>query len=105
VEKSRTVLRGEEAESEDEAHHDDVALELGNQTTHTDGEGQEWVQAEPGLEHTATDLTQCVERWKANADDDKKGMFECFDEAGIFTAVCRHGFLLTFCDIVQSGEL
>jgi hypothetical protein len=93
---------------EDEGQQADIVLEVGAPAIQTDEDGQEWIirniQAEPGLEHS-TDLTHCVERWKANADDDKKGMFECFDEAGIFIAVCRHGFLLAFCDIIQSGEL
>lgn len=47
----------------------------------------------------------CVERWKANAAETKKGMFDCFDEAGIFIAICRHGMVLVVCDMVQSGEL
>lgn len=48
---------------------------------------------------------QCVERWKANADDSKKGMFSCFEESGLFVAVCRHGLLIQCCDMVESGEL
>ena len=60
--------------------------------------------SEAGMEE-GVELTHCVERWKANAEDEKKGMFACFDESGIFTAVCRHGFLLVFCDMIQSGEL
>lgn len=31
-------------------------------------------------------------------------MWGVFDEAGIFVALCRHGFLLTAADIVRSGE-
>ena len=50
-------------------------------------------------------VSVCVERWKANADDSKKGMFGCFDESGIFAAFCRHGFALTLTDMVASGEL
>lgn len=86
----------------------DAALEVGEETREVDDEGTEWitknVQCEPGIENSSK-LTLCVERWKANADDEKKGMFSCFDEAGIFTAVCRHGFLLAYCDMIQSGEL
>jgi hypothetical protein len=48
---------------------------------------------------------KCVVRWKANSDDSKKGMFSCFEESGLFIAVCRHGVLLTACDMVESGEL
>ena len=62
-------------------------MEVGDVTKQVDEEGQEWitrnVQAEPGLEGD-TELTHCVERWKANADDDKKEMFPCFDESGVF---------------------
>ncbi|KAG2132732.1 uncharacterized protein EDB93DRAFT_1242949 [Suillus bovinus] len=34
-----------------------------------------------------------------------KKMFAIFKKSGIFVTVCRHGFLLTICDMVQSGEL
>lgn len=47
----------------------------------------------------------CGERWKANADDQKKVMWDCFDECGVFITVCRHGIVLLVCDIVKSGEL
>lgn len=50
-------------------------------------------------------LTDCVDRWKAVADDSKKGMFDCFEEAGIFVAVCSHGVLIMYCDMIRSGEL
>ena len=83
-------------------------MEVGDPSWHFDDDGTEWItkniQTEPGMERD-TQLTLCVERWKANADDEQKGMFACFDEAGIFTAVCRHGFLLAFCDMIRSGEL
>jgi hypothetical protein len=32
-------------------------------------------------------------------------MFSVFRKSGIFVAVCRHGFLLSICDMVRSGEL
>lgn len=114
VEKARRGKKtsGGDGAGEDKEQANDVALELGEVSREIDGEGVEWVtknvQAEPGLEESnekSNELTLCVKRWKANADDDKKGMFSCFDEAGIFIAVCRHGFLLAYCDIVQSGEL
>lgn len=50
-------------------------------------------------------VSDCVERWKANADDDKKTMWDCFDECGVFLTICRHGIVLLACDIVKSGEL
>jgi hypothetical protein len=79
----------------------DVAIELGDEVV--DGEVVKNIQGDPtdGAEQSAV----CVHRWKANADDAKKGMFSCFDETGLFVAVCRHGVLLTSCDMVQSGEL
>lgn len=49
-------------------------------------------------------VVECVERWKANADDDKKVMWDVFDECGIFITICRHGILLLACDIIKSGE-
>ena len=49
-------------------------------------------------------ISSCAERWKANADDDKKVMWDCFDECGIYVTLCRHGHILTVCDIIQSGE-
>lgn len=49
--------------------------------------------------------SECAEKWKANADDNKKVMWDVFDECGVFITVCRHGILLLACDIVKSGEL
>lgn len=61
---------------------------------------------EDPLAETFGNLTvDCVERWKANSDDKKKVMWDCFEECGIFTTVCRHGVVLFACDIVKSGEL
>ncbi|EIW83673.1 hypothetical protein CONPUDRAFT_30032, partial [Coniophora puteana RWD-64-598 SS2] len=34
-----------------------------------------------------------------------KKMFAVFRKSGIFVTVCRHGLLLTICDMVRSGEL
>ncbi|KAG1758241.1 hypothetical protein EDD22DRAFT_827673 [Suillus occidentalis] len=47
----------------------------------------------------------CAARWN-NMDDEKtKRAWGVYDETGIFTAVCRHGFCLLIADMVQSGEL
>jgi len=77
----------------------DIELEIGN----SNGPVEETVPGDP----TDGDETNrvCVERWKANADDSKKGMFSCFEESGLFVAVCRHGLLISCCDMVESGEL
>ena len=50
-------------------------------------------------------VSVCVERWKANADDSKKGMLNCFKESGIFVPLCRNGPVLIMCDMIASGEL
>jgi hypothetical protein len=98
----------EAEQSDEEEIEDEVVQQLGAESIEVAADGTEWhvknIQAEPGMELNA-EVTDCVERWKANADDSKKGMFECFDEAGTFVAICRHGFVVSVCDIVQSGEL
>ncbi|KAG8919151.1 hypothetical protein FRC02_001856 [Tulasnella sp. 418] len=87
---------------EDEA---DVDVEMRN--VETQQSNDEWNT--PAMDNVEKDLEDvisvCVERWKANADDSKKGMFGCFEESGIFAAFCRHGFLLALTDMVASGEL
>lgn len=50
-------------------------------------------------------VSACVERWKAAADDRKKGMFKCFEESGVFVGACHHGFILKVVDMILSGEL
>ena len=47
----------------------------------------------------------CTANWKAAASDDKKHMWDIFDECGIFASACRHGSILWVADMVQSGEL
>lgn len=81
----------------------DIAMEIG-------GDEEEVVLKAGQIDVATTDYTAnlvsiCVERWKANADDVKKGMFSCYDECGIFIAVCRHGLILVIADMVASGEL
>lgn len=47
----------------------------------------------------------CGERWAA-ANEQKQGKINpMFDEMGIFAAACRHGLILWYTDMVQSGEL
>lgn len=50
-------------------------------------------------------VSVCVERWKANAEESKKGMFKCFEESGVFLGACHHGFILFVADMIMSGEL
>ncbi|KAG1872019.1 hypothetical protein C8R48DRAFT_760270 [Suillus tomentosus] len=47
----------------------------------------------------------CVDQWRNAAPEARKRMFSVFRKSGIFVAVCRHGFLLSICDMVHSGEL
>lgn len=49
-------------------------------------------------------LEDCVNNWKAAADDNKKRSWGIFDENGVFAMACRHGFLLWIADMVKSGE-
>ncbi|KAI6035894.1 hypothetical protein BKA83DRAFT_4506432 [Pisolithus microcarpus] len=46
----------------------------------------------------------CTGRWKNMKEDVTSRMWGIFDEAGIFIAICRHGFSLLITDIVRSGE-
>ncbi|KAF8161430.1 hypothetical protein B0H34DRAFT_781939 [Crassisporium funariophilum] len=47
----------------------------------------------------------CAERWKAASADEKKKMWNVFDELGLFALACRHGLILWIADLVRSGEL
>ncbi|KAI6028091.1 hypothetical protein EDC04DRAFT_2869158 [Pisolithus marmoratus] len=56
------------------------------------------------MEPTADNDNPCAGRCKNMKEDVTSRMWGIFDEAGIFMAVCRHGFSLVVTDIVQSGE-
>lgn len=59
-----------------------------------EGEARQW----------SWSTTNCEEKW-LNADDSKTGKsWAKFDENGIFLLICRHGFVLSFADMVKSGE-
>ncbi|TFK59396.1 hypothetical protein BDN72DRAFT_780810, partial [Pluteus cervinus] len=47
----------------------------------------------------------CSDRWKNLTESITSKMWSVFDETGIFTSLCRHGFVLVLADMVQSGEL
>ncbi|KAF8530645.1 hypothetical protein JB92DRAFT_2804438 [Gautieria morchelliformis] len=49
--------------------------------------------------------TVCLNRWRAAMADNLKGMYNAFTETGVFVSVCRHGFVWTILDMMQSGEL
>ena len=62
--------------------------------------------ADPGdVTAGTTEVTICIEGWKNAGPDERKRMWQMFVETGVFVAVCRHGFLLLLCDMIQSGEL
>ena len=50
-------------------------------------------------------IRDCTKNWKAAQADEKKKMWEMYDETGIFAAVCRHGMMLAIMDMRRSGEL
>ncbi|KAI6125686.1 hypothetical protein EDD16DRAFT_1703175 [Pisolithus croceorrhizus] len=62
------------------------------------------VSDESLTEPTSNNDNPCTGRWKNMKGDVTSRMWGIFDEAGIFMAVCRHGFSLVIADIVQSGE-
>ncbi|KAH7903213.1 hypothetical protein BJ138DRAFT_1020992, partial [Hygrophoropsis aurantiaca] len=47
----------------------------------------------------------CIDRWRNASPEARKKMFAIFKKSGVFVVVCRHGLLLTICDMVRSGEL
>ncbi|KAF9496265.1 hypothetical protein BDN71DRAFT_1505959 [Pleurotus eryngii] len=50
-------------------------------------------------------LSPCANNWKAAATDNKKRMWDIFEETGIFACACRHGMIVWLADMVRSGEL
>ncbi|KAG9026814.1 hypothetical protein FRB95_008394 [Tulasnella sp. JGI-2019a] len=74
----------------------------GEDTRNDDNDANAEMEMKGGLGPTAVDtlgidatlltlegiISGCMERWKANAPDEKKGMFSCYDESGIFISVC-----------------
>jgi hypothetical protein len=98
------------AATQDEQREEDLqdaTIEISDPTaSSTDRVGGGVSPAEDPLAETFAGLvSDCVERWKANGDDDKKVMWDCFHECGIFITICRHGIVLITCDIIKSGEL
>jgi hypothetical protein len=48
---------------------------------------------------------RCVNRWRNAGPEERKRMFDLFEESGIFIASCRHRLVLLACDMIKSGEL
>ncbi|KAG1746564.1 uncharacterized protein EDB91DRAFT_1245759 [Suillus paluster] len=64
-----------------------------------------WVDCEAEEQDSNEPINVCVDHWRNVAPKARKQMFAVFHKSGIFVAVCRHGFLLSICDMVCSGEL
>ena len=46
----------------------------------------------------------CAGRWSNMSTETTGKSWAIFDETGVFLCLCRHGFALAVCDMVQSGE-
>lgn len=46
----------------------------------------------------------CASRWSNMSKEATSQMWGIFDETGVFLSLCRHGYVLTIADMVQSGE-
>ncbi|KAF8336202.1 hypothetical protein F5887DRAFT_1247567 [Amanita rubescens] len=66
---------------------------------------EDWLKAVTESDEPRSDLPVCIERWKNAGPDARKKMFALFSVSGIFLAVCRHGHILSICDMIRSGEL
>ncbi|KAF9499162.1 hypothetical protein BDN71DRAFT_1524660 [Pleurotus eryngii] len=77
---SRMEPEGGQSDPEDSQEHEDVTVEY-----HVD--------------------SMCADNWKATFSNRRKHMWELFDETGVFTCTCQHGFVLWLADMVRSGEL
>ena len=97
-----------ELESSDEEGSEysdvDAALELGETATEVI-DGQEYIVKNVQGDPTDGDRSDCTRNFLAAAADNKKGMFALFDKTGVFVAVCKHGVLIIYCDMICSGEL
>ncbi|CAK5263328.1 unnamed protein product [Mycena citricolor] len=47
----------------------------------------------------------CSERWQNMKDDVTARAYGLYDETGVVLSLCRHGFVLSMCDMIRSGEL
>lgn len=108
--KNSKATNDDRDEGEDDEHTEDTQMEL-NRDGVEDGQGvnEEFMVKNLPIGESADEdghlLSSCTERWKANADDAQKKVFNCFEEAGVFVCLCRHGHVLAIADMVSSGEL
>ncbi|KAH7904735.1 hypothetical protein BJ138DRAFT_1106572 [Hygrophoropsis aurantiaca] len=54
---------------------------------------------------TDSPMFDCVKRWRNAGPEQRKKVFQVYDESGVFIAACRHRFVLVACDMIRSGEL
>lgn len=98
-------------DNRDEGDTSDWSDASSDANSDVEGDPTDGVPADPDdVDDSASALKRkaieaCVKNWKAAAADEKKSMWEIFDETGIFAAACRHGLLLLLVDMVRSGEL
>lgn len=52
-----------------------------------------------------TPVAICIECWRNANPEERKHLWGVFDETGLFLAACRHGIIVSICDMVKSGEL
>ncbi|KAF8525692.1 hypothetical protein JB92DRAFT_2701185, partial [Gautieria morchelliformis] len=64
---------------------------------------KESVKGDPTDGHSS--VATCSDRWRAAMANTLKGMYNAFEETGVFVSVCRHGFIWTIVDMIRSGEL
>jgi hypothetical protein len=48
---------------------------------------------------------ECIKRWCNAGPQERKKLFQMFDECGLFLCTCRHGIVLLMCPMIWSGEL
>lgn len=66
-----------------------------------DDENDESASPVAGLD---SQTNACVSRWKNMANESKKKMWNSFRETGVFVTTCRHGIILLWNDMIESGE-
>ncbi|KAI0354456.1 hypothetical protein OH77DRAFT_1456513 [Trametes cingulata] len=67
--------------------------------------GEDPADAAVVVEEPSESRSVCAERWRNAGPEARKKMFALFAVTGIFVCVCRHGHVLSMCDMVRSGEL
>lgn len=95
--KDEVKSRGTAAPSRNQPEQEDTEVDV-DVNCAIDGEVRDVTDGSPTV-------TICIERGRAAGPEERKRMWRMFMESGVFVAICRHGFLLLMCDMIQSGEL